>query len=117
MFYAGIFFLAMAVMAALMPQRIALAASDDRAIDQVRIDFNAAFNAGDSKALGRLIDPDGVWMPPGKPAIVGKDKVVALYGAYFKTLRYYFVFLNFYPYLNYPLFSFKISYSFLVIVT
>ena len=87
MFYAGIFFLVMAVMAALMPQRFALAASDDRAIDQVRIDFNAAFNAGDSKALGRLIDPDGVWMPPGKPAIVGKNKVVALYGAYFKTTR------------------------------
>ena len=82
------FFLAMAVMAALMPQRFARAASDDRAaIDQVRIDFNAAFNVCDSKAVGRLIDPDGVWMPPGKPAIVGKDKVVALYGAYFKTTR------------------------------
>ncbi len=82
------FFLAMAVMAALMPQRFARAASDDRAaIDQVRIDFNAAFNVCDSKAVGRLIDPDGVWMPPGKPAIVGKDKVIALYGAYFKTVQ------------------------------
>jgi uncharacterized protein (TIGR02246 family) len=85
-FYAVVLFLALAVMAALMPQGVALAGSDDRAIDQVRIDFNAAFNARDIKAFARLIDQDAIWMPPGELAIAGRDKVLARYGTYFKSV-------------------------------
>jgi len=85
-FYRAALFLAVAVMAALGPQNLALAA-DDKAIDQVRIDFNNAFNAGDAKAMAGLLDQDCIWMPPGEPAIVGKEKVAALYGAYFESVQ------------------------------
>jgi len=65
----------------------ALVIDDNAAVDKVRLDFNAAFNAGKAEAMAALIDPDGIWLPPGNPAIVGKDKVVAHYAVYFEGTR------------------------------
>jgi ketosteroid isomerase-like protein len=67
---------------------LAFAAGQDKAaINKVRLDFNAAFNEGNAEAMGLLIDREGVWMPPGEPAIVGKDNVVARYTDYFTKVR------------------------------
>lgn len=66
---------------------IALAEQDNVAIDKVRLDFNAAFNEGKAEAMGQLIDHNGVWLPPGKQAIVGKDKIVQHYADYFAQVR------------------------------
>jgi uncharacterized protein (TIGR02246 family) len=63
------------------------AGQDNAAINKVRLDFNTAFNEGNAEAMGRLIDKDGVWMPPGEPVIIGKDKVVARYTDYFTKVR------------------------------
>lgn len=58
----------------------AIGAQDDPAkIDKVRLDFCAAFAAENLKAMDRLIDAGAVWMPPGSPAIVGKEKVIKRY--------------------------------------
>lgn len=66
----------------------AFAGADEAAIDKVRLAFNAAYSAGDAKAMGALLDRDAVWMPPtGEKAIVGADKVVARYAAFFEKTR------------------------------
>lgn len=66
---------------------IALAGQDQVAIDKVRLDFNAAFNDGKAEAIGQLIDLNGVWLPPGKQALVGKDNIVKHYADYFAQVR------------------------------
>jgi uncharacterized protein (TIGR02246 family) len=64
------------------------AGADEAAIEKVRVKFNEAFNKGDAKAMGALLDRDAVWMPPtGEQAISGADKVVALYKAFFEKTR------------------------------
>lgn len=63
------------------------AEQDNAAIDKVRLKFNAAFNEGNAKAMDQLIDLKGVWLPPGKPSIVGKDNIVAHYANYFAGVR------------------------------
>lgn len=61
------------------------AGADEAAIDKIRAAFNAAYNAGDAKAMGALIDRNAVWMPPtGEKAIIGADKVVHRYTAFLK---------------------------------
>ena len=63
-------------------------AQDDRAaIDQVRIDFNTAYNAGDAEGMGALIAPDGIWMAPGQPAVSGHDTIKGLYASVFAELQ------------------------------
>jgi ketosteroid isomerase-like protein len=63
-------------------------AADDKAlIDKVRSDFNDAFNAGNARAMSRLIDGNAVWLRPGGPANVGKNTITALYSDYFKKFR------------------------------
>jgi uncharacterized protein (TIGR02246 family) len=65
-----------------------VAAADDKAsIDKVRSDFNAAFNAGDARAMARLIDGNAVWLPPGRASSVGKDAITTVYADYFKKFR------------------------------
>ena len=60
------------------------AGDDETAIDSVRLAFNAAYNAGDARAMAALLDPDAVWMPPtGEKAIVGADRIAARYEAFF----------------------------------
>jgi ketosteroid isomerase-like protein len=66
---------------------IALAEQDKVAIDKVRLDFNAAFNDGKAEAMGQLIDLKSVWLPPGKQALVGKDKIVQHYADYFAQVH------------------------------
>jgi len=64
------------------------AGADEAAIDKIRAAFNAAYNAGDAKAMGALIDRNAVWMPPtGEKAIIGADKVVHRYTAFFEKTR------------------------------
>jgi ketosteroid isomerase-like protein len=64
------------------------AGPDEAAIDKVRLAFNASYNAGDVKALARLLDRDAVWMPPtGEGAIAGADKIAARYTAFFEKTR------------------------------
>jgi ketosteroid isomerase-like protein len=66
---------------------IALAEQDKVAIGKVRLDFNAAFNDGKAEVIGQLIDLNGVWLPPGKQAVVGKDKIVQHYADYFAQVH------------------------------
>ncbi len=39
------------------------------AIDKVRVDFNAAFNEAGAQAIGKLLDANAVWYPPGRPSV------------------------------------------------
>lgn len=66
---------------------VASAADDKASIDKVRSDFNAAFTAGNAREMARLIDGNAVWLPPGKPAVVGKDSIAAVYTDNFKKFR------------------------------
>jgi len=66
---------------------IVLAGDDSVAIDKVRLDFNAAFNAGNTQAISELIDDNGIWLPPGQPSVAGKDNIVADYANYFVKVR------------------------------
>lgn len=62
-----------------------LAKGDETAVDKVRLAFNAAYSAGDAKALAALIDRDAVFLPPaGEPAIIGAQKIAARYTAFFE---------------------------------
>ncbi|NTU41580.1 MAG: nuclear transport factor 2 family protein, partial [Nitrospirales bacterium] len=65
----------------------ALAGQDEAAVDKVRLDFNAAFSAGDTEGIARLIDSDGVWMPPGEPVVRGRDAIVARYARNFAGMH------------------------------
>ncbi|MBF0510412.1 MAG: DUF4440 domain-containing protein [Deltaproteobacteria bacterium] len=58
---------------------LVLAGQDDVAIDKVRLSFNAAFNEGNLKAMEQLIDLNAIWLPSGKPSIVGKNNIMAHY--------------------------------------
>jgi len=88
MFYAFPAFLVLAAFMMLISgSGTALAGQDDAAIEKVRLDFNAAFNEGNAEAIGRLIDADAIWMPPGKPAIAGKDSIAKIYSANFSKKR------------------------------
>ncbi|MEE9912759.1 MAG: SgcJ/EcaC family oxidoreductase [Deltaproteobacteria bacterium] len=65
-----------------------LAKGDDEAVDKVRLAFNAAYSAGDARAMAALVDRDAVWMPPtGEQAIVGAEKIAARYTAFFEKTR------------------------------
>lgn len=86
-FYVFPIFFVFAVLIMLISSGIALAEQDNVAIDKVRLDFNAAFNEGKAEALDQLIDLNGIWLPPEKPAIVGKDNIVKRYSDYFNSVR------------------------------
>lgn len=65
----------------------AFAADETAAVDAVRGGFNAAFNAGDAGAIGRLFDAEGMLLPPGMPAVAGAEKITARYAGYFGKTR------------------------------
>ena len=75
--------LAFTAITAILSAGAALADQTWASIDRVRQDFNAAFNAGDAAAMSRIVDRDGIWMPPGNPAIKGKEDIVETYAAWF----------------------------------
>jgi ketosteroid isomerase-like protein len=59
--------------------------SPEARIDRVRQEFNRCYSAGNAAALAALLSEDAVWMPPGEPAIVGRDAIRARYEAQFAT--------------------------------
>jgi uncharacterized protein (TIGR02246 family) len=66
----------------------ALAAGpEDGAIDRVRTDFNAAFNAGSAEQIGKLLDDGAIWLPFGKQMLTGREKIMAHYAAYFARVK------------------------------
>lgn len=83
----SIFIAFIAVMLLASGSGLALAGDSNAAIDKVRLDFNAAFNAGNAQAIGNLIDDNGIWLPPGQASITGKDNIVARYVKYFDKVR------------------------------
>ncbi len=65
-----------------------ISAQDDlEAIDQVRMDFNAASSESDAEALAELLDIDAVWMPPGHEPVVGREAIKAYYAKRFAEQR------------------------------
>jgi len=63
---------------------IASTTTDEKAVDQLRQDFNTAYNAADAVAIANLVAEDTVWMPPGEPAVAGREAVKGRYTAQFK---------------------------------
>lgn len=63
------------------------AGADDAAIDKVRLDFNAAFNAGNAEQIAQIIDDGAIWLPFGKATLVGKEKITTHYANYFSRVR------------------------------
>jgi uncharacterized protein (TIGR02246 family) len=86
-FHFALIFLTLITIIGLLHSSAAFAGQDKAAIEKVRMNFNTAFNAGDAKAMARLIDRDGVWMPPGETALVGKENIAARYTAHFAEAR------------------------------
>jgi uncharacterized protein (TIGR02246 family) len=56
-------------------------------IDELRQQFNLAYNAGDAAGLARLFAEDAVLMPPGTAAIVGRSAIQARYAAQFANVQ------------------------------
>ncbi len=63
--------------------RHAPAEQEKVAIDRVRLDFNAAYGNGDARAIAELLDPHAVWMPPGEPALTGRENIRERYERFF----------------------------------
>ena len=76
-----------ALLCALPAGGAAFASDDTAVVDAVRRDFNAAFNANDAGAIGRLFDAEGMLLPPGMPAVVGSEKITARYVGHFAKTR------------------------------
>ena len=49
-------------------------------IDKVREAFNLAYSDGNAVGLAGLLAEDAVWMPPGEPAVIGRDAIQAVRG-------------------------------------
>lgn len=62
-------------------------AKESDAIDKVRLDFTSAFNAGNSDAIGKLIDQDAIWMMPNEPPVSGFVNIKASYIKLFKNVK------------------------------
>lgn len=56
-------------------------------IDGLRQQFNLAYNAADAAALAALFAQNGVLMPPGAPAVVGRDAIQTRYAAQFANVQ------------------------------
>jgi uncharacterized protein (TIGR02246 family) len=53
------------------------------AIDGLRQEFNRAYSDANAADLADLLTEDAVWMPPGEPAVVGRNAIQARYAAQF----------------------------------
>lgn len=58
-----------------------LAGSVTEAIEARSLEFEAAFNSGDSAALGALYSPDAAILPPGGARVDGRDEIAAFWAA------------------------------------
>ena len=54
-------------------------------IDQLRQEFNLAYSDGNAVDLAGLLTEDAVWLPPGEPAVVGRDAIQSRYTSQFAT--------------------------------
>ncbi len=52
----------------------AFADSPEARIDSLRQEFNRTYSAGEADELAGLV---AVWMPPGEPAVIGRDAIRA----------------------------------------
>ncbi len=55
----------------------AFADSHEARIDSLRQEFNRTYSAGEADELAGLVAADAVWMPPGEPAVIGRDAIRA----------------------------------------
>jgi len=56
----------------------------DPAIAKVAEAYASAVNAGDAAAAAAVFAPDGVEMPPGRPAIRGREAIEQFYASLFR---------------------------------
>jgi uncharacterized protein (TIGR02246 family) len=59
----------------------ALAGSVTEAIEARSLEFEAAFNAGDSAAVAALYAPDAAILPPGGARIDGREEIAAFWAS------------------------------------
>lgn len=59
------------------------AVAQDNPIIARMTEFTAAYNAGDAAAIAAIYSPDGVILPPGQPAIQGREAIAAHYAQAF----------------------------------
>ena len=59
------------------------ALAQDNPIIARMTEFTAAYNAGDAAAIAAIYSPDGVILPPGQPAIQGREAIAAHYAQAF----------------------------------
>ena len=59
------------------------AMAQDNPIIARMTEFAAAYNAGDAAAIAAIYSPDGVILPPGQPAIQGREAIAAHYAQAF----------------------------------
>ena len=57
------------------------------AVDQTRDRHVAAVNAGDAEAAAGLFDPEGIFLPPGQPALEGTGAIRAWFTHVFANFR------------------------------
>ena len=58
-----------------------------QAAEQLRKQHVAAINAGDAEGAGNLFAPDGVSLPPGRPAVEGAAAIHAWFAGLFANIR------------------------------
>ena len=59
------------------------AMAQDNPIIARMTEFTAAYNAGDAAAIAAIYSPDGVILPPGQPAIQGREAIADHYAQAF----------------------------------
>jgi uncharacterized protein (TIGR02246 family) len=57
------------------------------AVHRRRDQHVAAVNAGDAESTASLFDPDGIFLPPGQPALQGTSVIRAWFGHVFANFR------------------------------
>ena len=58
-----------------------------QAVEQVRQEHVAAVNGGDAVSASNLFAPDGVFLPPGQPAVTGAATIRAWFTGLFANIR------------------------------
>ena len=61
------------------PMDAAAAGSDEAAIRAQSASWSKGFNGGDAKAVSALYADDAIVMPPGAPAVKGRDAILAFF--------------------------------------
>ena len=64
--------------------------NDTDAIDGRRQEWVAVVNARDLAGYAALFTPDGVWLPPGQPAVRGREAIHTWLRPFFEEFEYDF---------------------------